>query len=114
MYACIDKNSWNQMSLLFLFFWQNLKTFPVDKSAFPVSSSSSGFLVPFDLPPTPYAAKGAAILFEVYSQFCVIKLVFYSTYVNPAELDNFLPTNINVIFSTAKNKQTKTIKKIYY
>ncbi|XP_041841527.1 tyrosyl-DNA phosphodiesterase 1 [Melanotaenia boesemani] len=33
----------------------NMKTFPVDKNPFPVSSSSSGFHVPFDLPPTSYS-----------------------------------------------------------
>uniref|UniRef100_A0A3P9LCN6 Tyrosyl-DNA phosphodiesterase 1 n=1 Tax=Oryzias latipes TaxID=8090 RepID=A0A3P9LCN6_ORYLA len=47
----------------------NLKTFPVDKSAFPVSSSSSGFLVPFDLPPTPYTAKDQPWIWNIpYSQ----------------------------------------------
>ncbi|XP_061602938.1 tyrosyl-DNA phosphodiesterase 1 [Cololabis saira] len=35
----------------------NLKTFPVDRNPFPVSSSSSGFTVPFDLPPTSYSPK---------------------------------------------------------
>ncbi|XP_019722293.1 tyrosyl-DNA phosphodiesterase 1 [Hippocampus comes] len=32
----------------------NMKTFPVQKNPFPISSSSSGFPVPFDLPPTCY------------------------------------------------------------
>ncbi|XP_037102468.1 tyrosyl-DNA phosphodiesterase 1 isoform X1 [Syngnathus acus] len=35
----------------------NMKTFPVRKNPFPVSSSSSGFPVPFDLPPTRYTSK---------------------------------------------------------
>ncbi|XP_061819662.1 tyrosyl-DNA phosphodiesterase 1 [Nerophis lumbriciformis] len=35
----------------------NMKTFPVQKSPFPVSASSSGFPVPFDLPPTRYSAQ---------------------------------------------------------
>lgn len=40
--------------------FQNMKTFPVHKNPFPVSSSS-GFPVPFDLPPTSYSPKGTEV-----------------------------------------------------
>uniref|UniRef100_A0AAQ5XXF3 Tyrosyl-DNA phosphodiesterase 1 n=1 Tax=Amphiprion ocellaris TaxID=80972 RepID=A0AAQ5XXF3_AMPOC len=47
----------------------NMKTFPVDKNPFPVSSSSSGFPVPFDLPPTCYSSKDQPWIWNIpYSQ----------------------------------------------
>ncbi|GAA6093474.1 tyrosyl-DNA phosphodiesterase 1, partial [Tachysurus ichikawai] len=36
----------------------NMSTFPVEKNIFPISSSSTGFPVPFDLPPIHYSSKG--------------------------------------------------------
>ncbi|XP_076597041.1 tyrosyl-DNA phosphodiesterase 1 [Chaetodon auriga] len=46
----------------------NMKTFPVDNSPFPVSSSS-GFTVPFDLPPTCYSPKDQPWIWNIpYSQ----------------------------------------------
>uniref|UniRef100_A0A3Q0RHI3 Tyrosyl-DNA phosphodiesterase 1 n=1 Tax=Amphilophus citrinellus TaxID=61819 RepID=A0A3Q0RHI3_AMPCI len=47
----------------------NMKIFPIDKNPFPVSSSSSGFPVPFDLPPTSYTAKDQPWIWNIpYSQ----------------------------------------------
>uniref|UniRef100_A0A7N8WSS7 Tyrosyl-DNA phosphodiesterase 1 n=1 Tax=Mastacembelus armatus TaxID=205130 RepID=A0A7N8WSS7_9TELE len=47
----------------------NMKTFPVHKNPFPVSSSSLGFPVPFDLPPTCYSAKDRPWIWNIsYSQ----------------------------------------------
>ncbi|XP_047436073.1 tyrosyl-DNA phosphodiesterase 1 [Mugil cephalus] len=47
----------------------NMKTFPVDRNPFPVSSSSSGFPVPFDLPPTCYSPKDQPWIWNIpYSQ----------------------------------------------
>ncbi|KAM9366218.1 tyrosyl-DNA phosphodiesterase 1 [Symphorus nematophorus] len=48
----------------------NMKTFPVHKNPFPVSSSSStGFPVPFDLPPTCYSPKDQPWIWNIpYSQ----------------------------------------------
>ncbi|XP_061670791.1 tyrosyl-DNA phosphodiesterase 1 [Syngnathoides biaculeatus] len=47
----------------------NMKTFQVRKNPFPVSSSSSGFLVPFDLPPTCYTTKDQPWIWNIpYSQ----------------------------------------------
>uniref|UniRef100_A0A7N8XJS4 Tyrosyl-DNA phosphodiesterase 1 n=1 Tax=Mastacembelus armatus TaxID=205130 RepID=A0A7N8XJS4_9TELE len=44
-------------------------TFPVHKNPFPVSSSSLGFPVPFDLPPTCYSAKDRPWIWNIsYSQ----------------------------------------------
>ncbi|XP_070760454.1 tyrosyl-DNA phosphodiesterase 1 [Enoplosus armatus] len=46
----------------------NMKTFPVHKNPFPVSSSS-GFPVPFDLPPTSYSPKDQPWIWNIpYSQ----------------------------------------------
>ncbi|XP_031704328.1 tyrosyl-DNA phosphodiesterase 1 [Anarrhichthys ocellatus] len=46
----------------------NMKTFPVHKSQFPVSSSA-GFPVPFDLPPTCYSPKDQPWIWNIpYSQ----------------------------------------------
>lgn len=41
--------------------FQNMETFPVHKNPFLASSSSPGFPVPFDLPPTCYSAKGTQV-----------------------------------------------------
>uniref|UniRef100_A0A665WAG7 Tyrosyl-DNA phosphodiesterase 1 n=1 Tax=Echeneis naucrates TaxID=173247 RepID=A0A665WAG7_ECHNA len=47
----------------------DMKTFPVHKNPFPVSSSSSGFPVPFDLPPTCYTPKDQPWIWNIpYSQ----------------------------------------------
>ncbi|XP_071344269.1 tyrosyl-DNA phosphodiesterase 1 isoform X2 [Trachinotus anak] len=47
----------------------NMKTFPVHKNPFPVSSSSSGFPVPFDLPPTSYSSKDQPWIWNIpYNQ----------------------------------------------
>ncbi|XP_077420084.1 tyrosyl-DNA phosphodiesterase 1 [Vanacampus margaritifer] len=47
----------------------NMKTFPVRKNPFPVTSSSSGFPVPFDLPPTCYTPKDQPWIWNIpYSQ----------------------------------------------
>ncbi|XP_075875942.1 tyrosyl-DNA phosphodiesterase 1 [Nelusetta ayraudi] len=48
----------------------SMKTFPVQKNPFPVSSStSSGFPVPFDLPPTPYSTKDQPWIWNIpYNQ----------------------------------------------
>lgn len=48
----------------------NMKTFPVQKNPFPVSSSTSvGFPVPFDLPPTPYSTKDQPWIWNIpYNQ----------------------------------------------
>nr|XP_057934812.1 tyrosyl-DNA phosphodiesterase 1 isoform X2 [Doryrhamphus excisus]XP_057934813.1 tyrosyl-DNA phosphodiesterase 1 isoform X2 [Doryrhamphus excisus]XP_057934814.1 tyrosyl-DNA phosphodiesterase 1 isoform X2 [Doryrhamphus excisus]XP_057934815.1 tyrosyl-DNA phosphodiesterase 1 isoform X2 [Doryrhamphus excisus]XP_057934816.1 tyrosyl-DNA phosphodiesterase 1 isoform X2 [Doryrhamphus excisus]XP_057934817.1 tyrosyl-DNA phosphodiesterase 1 isoform X2 [Doryrhamphus excisus]XP_057934818.1 tyrosyl-DNA ph len=47
----------------------DLKTFTVQKNPFPVSSSSSGFPVPFDLPPTCYSEKDQPWIWNIpYSQ----------------------------------------------
>lgn len=47
-------------------FIQSMKTFPIDTNPFP--ASSSGFPVPFDLPPTSYSPKGTVICFVVFLQ----------------------------------------------
>ena len=53
-----------------------MKTFPVDKNPFPVSSSTSGFLVPFDLPPASYSPKG----------MCTGKVIFiYVVFTHPSK-----------------------------
>lgn len=47
----------------------NMKTFTVQKNPFPVSSSSSGFPVPFDMPPTGYSPKDQPWIWNIpYSQ----------------------------------------------
>ncbi|XP_023285395.1 tyrosyl-DNA phosphodiesterase 1 [Seriola lalandi dorsalis] len=47
----------------------DMKTFPVHKNPFPVSSSSFGFPVPFDLPPTCYSPKDQPWIWNIpYSQ----------------------------------------------
>lgn len=47
----------------------NMKTFPVHKNPFPLVSSSSGFPVPFDLPPTSYSPKDQPWIWNIsYSQ----------------------------------------------
>ncbi|KAF7212691.1 transcript variant X1 [Nothobranchius furzeri] len=47
----------------------DMKTFPIDETPFPVSSSTSGFPVPFDLPPTSYSPKDQPWIWNIsYSQ----------------------------------------------
>ncbi|XP_035992125.1 tyrosyl-DNA phosphodiesterase 1 [Fundulus heteroclitus] len=47
----------------------NMKTFPVETNPFPASSSTSGFPVPFDLPPTSYSPKDQPWIWNIpYSQ----------------------------------------------
>lgn len=53
--------------------FQNMETFPVHKNPFLAPSSSAGFPVPFDLPPTCYSAKGTQV------QACVCVCVRSST-----------------------------------
>ncbi|XP_076011906.1 tyrosyl-DNA phosphodiesterase 1 [Genypterus blacodes] len=58
-----------ELGVLYLPSAFNMKTFPVDNKPFPVSSSSSGFPVPFDLPPTCYTAKDQPWIWNIpYSQ----------------------------------------------
>uniref|UniRef100_H3D2X3 Tyrosyl-DNA phosphodiesterase 1 n=2 Tax=Tetraodon nigroviridis TaxID=99883 RepID=H3D2X3_TETNG len=59
-----------ELGVLFLPAAFNMKTFPVNTSPFPVSSSSfSGFPVPFDLPPTAYSPKDQPWIWNIpYSQ----------------------------------------------
>uniref|UniRef100_A0AAV2LLM8 Tyrosyl-DNA phosphodiesterase 1 n=1 Tax=Knipowitschia caucasica TaxID=637954 RepID=A0AAV2LLM8_KNICA len=46
-----------ELGVLFLPSAYNMKTFPIQRHPFPVSSPSTGFPVPFDLPPTSYSSK---------------------------------------------------------
>ncbi|KAJ0056274.1 hypothetical protein NL108_004559, partial [Boleophthalmus pectinirostris] len=46
-----------ELGVLFLPSAYNMKTFPIQRNPFPVSSPSTGFPVPFDLPPTSYTSK---------------------------------------------------------
>ncbi|XP_034040964.1 tyrosyl-DNA phosphodiesterase 1 [Thalassophryne amazonica] len=58
-----------ELGVLYLPSAFNMKTFPVQKNQFPVSSSSAGFPVPFDLPPTSYSAKDQPWIWNIpYSQ----------------------------------------------
>ncbi|XP_077569697.1 tyrosyl-DNA phosphodiesterase 1 [Stigmatopora nigra] len=58
-----------ELGVLYLPSAFNMKTFTIRKNPFPFSSSSSGFPVPFDLPPTPYAPKDQPWIWNVpYSQ----------------------------------------------
>ncbi|KAM9860883.1 tyrosyl-DNA phosphodiesterase 1 [Aulostomus maculatus] len=58
-----------ELGVLFLPSAFDMKTFPVNKNPFPVSSSSSGFPVPFDLPPTHYSSKDQPWIWNIpYSQ----------------------------------------------
>ncbi|KAF7647078.1 hypothetical protein LDENG_00177710 [Lucifuga dentata] len=74
-WGALEKNNTQMMvrsyelGVLYLPSAFNMKTFPVDKKPFPVSSSSSGFPVPFDLPPTRYSAKDQPWVWNIpYSQ----------------------------------------------
>lgn len=58
-----------ELGVLYLPSAFNMKTFPVHKNPFPVSSSSSGFPVPFDLPPTRYSPKDQPWIWNIpYNQ----------------------------------------------
>ncbi|XP_041792246.1 tyrosyl-DNA phosphodiesterase 1 [Chelmon rostratus] len=59
-----------ELGVLYLPSAFNMKTFPVHKNPFPASSSSSsGFPVPFDLPPTCYSPKDQPWIWNIpYSQ----------------------------------------------
>uniref|UniRef100_A0A673BUL0 Tyrosyl-DNA phosphodiesterase 1 n=1 Tax=Sphaeramia orbicularis TaxID=375764 RepID=A0A673BUL0_9TELE len=58
-----------ELGVLYLPTAFNMKTFPVHKNPFPVSSSSTGFPVPFDLPPTSYSAKDQPWIWNIpYTQ----------------------------------------------
>ncbi|KAM7406508.1 hypothetical protein PAMP_000882 [Pampus punctatissimus] len=59
-----------ELGVLYLPSAFNMKTFPVQKNPFPVSSSSSsGFPVPFDLPPTRYSPKDQPWIWNIpYNQ----------------------------------------------
>ncbi|KAM9817609.1 tyrosyl-DNA phosphodiesterase 1 [Neosynchiropus ocellatus] len=57
-----------ELGVLFLPSAFNMDTFPVQKNPFPVSSSS-GFPVPFDLPPTAYSSEDQPWIWNIpYSQ----------------------------------------------
>uniref|UniRef100_A0A4W6G590 Tyrosyl-DNA phosphodiesterase 1 n=1 Tax=Lates calcarifer TaxID=8187 RepID=A0A4W6G590_LATCA len=58
-----------ELGVLFVPSAFDLKTFPVHRNPFPVSSSSSGFPVPFDLPPTCYSPKDQPWIWNIpYNQ----------------------------------------------
>lgn len=58
-----------ELGVLFLPSAFNMKTFPVQKNPFPVSSPTTGFPVPFDLPPTSYSSKDQPWIWNIpYSQ----------------------------------------------
>uniref|UniRef100_UPI003AAEAB51 tyrosyl-DNA phosphodiesterase 1 n=1 Tax=Centroberyx gerrardi TaxID=166262 RepID=UPI003AAEAB51 len=58
-----------ELGVLYLPSAFDMKTFPVHRNPFPVSSSSSGFPVPFDLPPTHYSSKDQPWIWNIpYSQ----------------------------------------------
>ncbi|GLD55545.1 tyrosyl-DNA phosphodiesterase 1 [Lates japonicus] len=58
-----------ELGVLFVPSAFDMKTFPVHKNQFPVSSSSSGFPVPFDLPPTCYSPKDQPWIWNIpYNQ----------------------------------------------
>lgn len=58
-----------ELGVLFLPSAFNMKTFPVQKNPFPVSSSTTGFPVPFDLPPTSYSSRDQPWIWNIaYTQ----------------------------------------------
>uniref|UniRef100_A0A671YEI4 Tyrosyl-DNA phosphodiesterase 1 n=1 Tax=Sparus aurata TaxID=8175 RepID=A0A671YEI4_SPAAU len=58
-----------ELGVLFVPSAFNMETFPVHKNPFLASSSSAGFPVPFDLPPTCYSAKDQPWIWNIpYSQ----------------------------------------------
>ncbi|AWP01972.1 putative tyrosyl-DNA phosphodiesterase 1 isoform 3 [Scophthalmus maximus] len=58
-----------ELGVLYLPSAFDMKTFPVHTNPFPVSSSSSAFPVPFDLPPTCYSPKDQPWIWNIpYSQ----------------------------------------------
>lgn len=58
-----------ELGVLFLPSAYNMKTFPIQKNPFPVSSPSTGFPVPFDLPPTSYTSKDQPWIWNIpYTQ----------------------------------------------
>ncbi|KAM8762308.1 tyrosyl-DNA phosphodiesterase 1 [Acanthopagrus schlegelii] len=58
-----------ELGVLFVPSAFNMESFPVHKNPFLVSSSSSGFPVPFDLPPTCYSPKDQPWIWNIpYSQ----------------------------------------------
>uniref|UniRef100_A0A3Q2ZCS4 Tyrosyl-DNA phosphodiesterase 1 n=1 Tax=Kryptolebias marmoratus TaxID=37003 RepID=A0A3Q2ZCS4_KRYMA len=74
-WGALEKNNTQMMvrsyelGVLFVPSAFNMKTFPVDKNPFPVSSSTSGFPVPFDLPPSSYSPKDQPWIWNIpYSQ----------------------------------------------
>ncbi|TTE07143.1 Tyrosyl-DNA phosphodiesterase 1 [Bagarius yarrelli] len=62
-WGALEKNNTQMMvrsyelGVLFMPSAFNMITFPVERNIFPVSSSSTGFPVPFDLPPLRYSSK---------------------------------------------------------
>ncbi|XP_062863095.1 tyrosyl-DNA phosphodiesterase 1 isoform X2 [Trichomycterus rosablanca] len=62
-WGALEKNNTQMMvrsyelGVLYLPTAFNMSTFPVEKNIFPASSSSTGFPVPFDLPPHRYSSK---------------------------------------------------------
>ncbi|XP_020797267.1 tyrosyl-DNA phosphodiesterase 1 [Boleophthalmus pectinirostris] len=58
-----------ELGVLFLPSAYNMKTFPIQRNPFPVSSPSTGFPVPFDLPPTSYTSKDQPWIWNIaYTQ----------------------------------------------
>ncbi|XP_072546363.1 tyrosyl-DNA phosphodiesterase 1 [Salminus brasiliensis] len=58
-----------ELGVLYLPSAFNVSTFPVEKNIFPVSSSSTGFPVPFDLPPHRYSGKDRPWIWNIpYTQ----------------------------------------------
>ncbi|XP_066531723.1 tyrosyl-DNA phosphodiesterase 1 isoform X1 [Hoplias malabaricus] len=74
-WGALEKNNTQMMvrsyelGVLYLPTIFNMKTFPVEKNIFPVSSSSTGFPVPFDLPPQQYSGKDRPWIWNIpYTQ----------------------------------------------
>ncbi|KAK3538097.1 hypothetical protein QTP70_029793 [Hemibagrus guttatus] len=74
-WGALEKNNTQMMvrsyelGVLFLPSAFNMSTFPVEKNIFPVSSSSTGFPVPFDLPPLRYSSKDQPWIWNIpYTQ----------------------------------------------
>ncbi|KAK7899179.1 hypothetical protein WMY93_020032 [Mugilogobius chulae] len=74
-WGALEKNNTQMMvrsyelGVLFLPSAYNMKTFPIQRNPFPVSSPSTGFPVPFDLPPSSYTSKDQPWIWNIaYTQ----------------------------------------------
>ncbi|XP_036449802.1 tyrosyl-DNA phosphodiesterase 1 [Colossoma macropomum] len=74
-WGALEKNNTQMMvrsyelGVLYLPSAFDMSTFPVEKNIFPVSSSSTGFPVPFDLPPQHYSSKDQPWIWNIpYTQ----------------------------------------------